>query len=42
MKDIVKFVAIALLAFGPVAVIKVMNYHECRAHGFSRTFCITH
>ncbi len=30
-----------LLVFAAIAAVAVLNYDECRAHGFSRSYCLT-
>lgn len=45
MKGWLQLIGIALLVLGFLSIgpiIKYKNYSECRAHGFSRFFCITH
>ncbi len=33
-------IAVALLVWAAVGVIRVVNYAECRGHGFSVMYCV--
>jgi hypothetical protein len=45
MKDLFKVIGaviflLGILSIGPI--LRYKNYQECRAHEFSRFFCVTH